>query len=542
MSSMPPNIPPNMPPGGGVPPPYDSKTQWRAYREQQKAAWRAQRDAWRAQRHTWKANYIGFYGPRVPSVIGPILLVGAGVIALLVISGRLDAGAFWAWYGQWWPLLLIGAGVALLGEWALDMRRKVPVRRSGSFIGILIFLGILGAMAAAHNHFYMGPFHGDFGDGDFFNTFGLPEHDMDRPLLNTQVPANASIDIQNPRGDVSITASDQPNVTVEAHEVAYAGSDEAAKKIFDAEAPSVKVNGATVTIQSQSNDRGRVNLSVAVPRTAHVTVNAGWDNVTASGLGGGIDITARGDVHLSSIAGPVVAHFVSGRHDVFAAQDVQGDITLEGNVDDITLSDIKGGISQSGDIPGDVSMANVTGPVHLHTSVTTLDAAALPGDLTLNDDDLRIAGAKGQVRVTTHSKDVDLSRIDGDTIVEDRDGAIRIEVAGNYNVEAKNSKGDVEITLPPDASAMVSGRTHNGDVVTDLPIAFSGGVDKAFTARIGGGVARIVLSTDNGDLHINKGSAMPAATPAPAATAAPNAPNERHLKSSKTLPAQPVTQ
>jgi hypothetical protein len=531
-----------MPPGGGVPPPYDSKTQWRAYREQQKAAWRAQRDAWRAQRHTWKANYIGFYGPRVPSVIGPILLVGAGVIALLVISGRLDAGAFWAWYGQWWPLLLIGAGVALLGEWALDMRRKVPVRRSGSFIGILIFLGILGAMAAAHNHFYMGPFHGDFGDGDFFNTFGLPEHDMDRPLLNTQVPANASIDIQNPRGDVSITASDQPNVTVEAHEVAYAGSDEAAKKIFDAEAPSVKVNGATVTIQSQSNDRGRVNLSVAVPRTAHVTVNAGWDNVTASGLGGGIDITARGDVHLSSIAGPVVAHFVSGRHDVFAAQDVQGDITLEGNVDDITLSDIKGGISQSGDIPGDVSMANVTGPVHLHTSVTTLDAAALPGDLTLNDDDLRIAGAKGQVRVTTHSKDVDLSRIDGDTSVEDRDGAIRIEVAGTYNVEAKNSKGDVEITLPPDASATVSGRTHNGDVVTDLPIAFSGGEDKAFTTRIGGGAAHIVLSTDNGDLHIRRGSAAPAATPAPAATAAPNAPNERHLKSSKTLPAQPVTQ
>jgi hypothetical protein len=62
------------------------------------------------------------------------------------------------------------------------------------------------------------------------------------------------------------------------------------------------------------------------------------------------------------------------------------------------------------------------------------------------------------------------------------------------------------------------------------------------SGRIGGGAARIVLSSDNGDLHIKKGSAILPDAPLPAATAQPNAPNERHLKSSKTLPAQPVTQ
>ena len=97
---------------------------------------------------------MGTYGPRVPSIVGPIILVGVGVIALLIMSGHIDAGTFWAWYGQWWPLLLIGAGLALLGEWALDMHRKTPVRRSGGFIGILIFLAFLGAISAAHNHFW----------------------------------------------------------------------------------------------------------------------------------------------------------------------------------------------------------------------------------------------------------------------------------------------------------------------------------------------------------------------------------------------------
>jgi DUF4097 and DUF4098 domain-containing protein YvlB len=514
--------------------------QWRAYREQQKAAGRAQREAWRAQRHAWKANYVGTYGPRVPSMVGPIILVAVGVIALLVISGHLDASTFWEWYGRWWPLLLIGAGLALLGEWALDMRRKTPVRRSGNFIGILIFLAFLGAISAAHNHFFMGPDHFDFGPEGFFSNFGMPEHDSDQPVDSRQIPANASIEIRVPRGDVSITASDQSDLEVRAQEVAYANSDSSAKKIFDQEAAHVTVNGSAVLIESQNNGRGRVNLTIAVPRTAHVTVNAEWDSVTASGLGSGIDITARGDIHLSQITGPVVAHFVHGKHDVFAAQDIQGDVTLEGDVNDITVSNVKGGLSQNGDIPGDVSMENVSGPVHLRTSVTTADVAALPGELTLNDDDLRIIGATGQVHVATRSKDVDLSQVAGDSRVEDRDGDIRIELAGTYGVEANNSKGDVEITLPPNASATVNGHTHNGEVISDFTLAISGDEDKTVSGRIGSGAAHIELSADNGDLHIKKGSAVP--PPAPAVPAAPDAPNARHLKSPKAPPAQPVTQ
>ena len=107
MSSVPPSMPP-----GGTPPrttrPYDPKTQWRVYREQQKAAWRAQRDAWKAQRYAARAGYVGgAYVPRVPSIVGPVLLIGVGIIALLIVTGHLVAVDFWSWYGHWWPLLLI---------------------------------------------------------------------------------------------------------------------------------------------------------------------------------------------------------------------------------------------------------------------------------------------------------------------------------------------------------------------------------------------------------------------------------------------------
>ena len=73
------SVPPNVPPGG-----YDPRTQWRVYREQQRAAWRAQRDAWKAQQYAYKAKYHHAYGPRVPSVVGPLILVAIGIVWLLI--------------------------------------------------------------------------------------------------------------------------------------------------------------------------------------------------------------------------------------------------------------------------------------------------------------------------------------------------------------------------------------------------------------------------------------------------------------------------
>ena len=530
--------PPFTPPGGGVPP-YDPRTQWRVYREQQKAAWRAQRDAWKAQRHAWKAGYGGTYVPRVPSIVGPIILVGIGIVGLLIYSGHISASNFWSWYGHWWPLLLIAAGVALLGEWALDMRRTTPVHRGGGFVGVLILLALLGLAASGWNGFW-GPMRADWGnhdDNNFFNFFGQPERDQDQQVLNVQIPANAVVQIENPRGDVSVTTGAGNNVQVQAHEVAYADSDSSAKKIFDAEQAHVTVSGNTVLVKSDSNDSGRLNLSVTVPKTAQVTVESGHGDVTAAGLGNGATITSsHGDVRLSTIQGSVQVHFSNDRGD-FSAHQVNGDLTADGNCNDLTFSEVKGKVTLNGEIFGDVHLENIAGPIHLHTSVTELQLAMLPGDLTLNSDDLRVTEAKGEVRVTTREKDVDLSQIYGDTYVSNSRGQISVEPAGNYSVEARSGKGDVEVTLPPDASANVDGHTHNGDIVSDFALLINGDESKSVSGRIGSGQSKISLNADVGDLRIKKGSGFPPAPPA-----APASPNAPHLKAPKAPPEQPVTQ
>ena len=119
-------------------------------------------------------------------------------------------------------------------------------------------------------------------------------------------------------------------------------------------------------------------------------------------------------------------------------------------------------------------------------------------------------------------------------------GQISIEPAGNYSIEAQSGKGDVEVTLPPDASADVDGRTHNGDIVSDFPLVINGEESKTVSGRIGSGQAKVSLIADVGDLRIKKGRDFRPRRQPPPAPAAPNAP---HLKPPKTpVPEAPVTQ
>ena len=532
MSSVPPNTPP-----GGVPP-YDPHTQWRIYREQQRAAWRAQRDQWKAQRHAWKAGVAGPYIPRVPSIVGPVILISVGIIAMLIYAGRIDASSFWDWYGKWWPLLLIVAGLAMLGEWAVDIKRTTPVRRGGNFVGLLILLAVIGVFAAFAHHNWDWMRNG-FGDNDdFWNSLGRPQHDLDQTVLNTQIPSNGVVNIDDPRGDLSITAADGENVQVQAHEIAYADSDDKAKKIFDAEAAHVTVSGNTVLVKSAGHTDGRVNLTVIVPRSAQVTVNAGHGDVTAAGLGNGANLTAQhGDIHMNTITGSVQVHFSTDKGD-FSAHQVTGDITADGRCNDLTLSEVKGRVALNGDIFGEVHMENLSGPVHLHTSVTDLEFGSLPGDMTMDQEDLRVTEAKGNVRVTTHSKNVDLTQIYGDTYVEDRDADISIAPAGPYSIQATSSsgQGNVSIALPPNASATIDGRTHNGDIVSDYPLDITGDESKTVTGRIGGGASKVVVTTAVGDVRITKGTGFadqaeaPEKPERPEQPEKPETPNAKHLK------------
>jgi DUF4097 and DUF4098 domain-containing protein YvlB len=556
MPPPPPGNPPGRPPGPpygppppGTPPygaPYgpSQRDYWRYQKDQNRAAWRAQRDAWKVQRDILRAQNRA---TRVPSVAGPIILIAVGVIALLLITGRLDADLFWTMMEKWWPMLLIGLGLVALAEWAIDLRREnPPARRFGGYVWLIVLLVILGTGGAGWHHWW-GPLRAQFGDDNdnFFNAFGQPQHDLDQAVLNTQIPANAQVEVQNPRGDVNISAGEGAEIGVRAHQVAFTNSDSEAKKIFDSQQAHVTVSGNAVLVKVDGNSSGRTNLTITVPRSASVNVNTGHGGLTVAGLGGNVDAQVQhGDMEATAIHGHVHVH-ISNNGD-FSAHDIQGDVTVEGNGGDLTISDIHGKVVMQGDFTGDTHLERADQAVHFHSSRTDLEMARLPGDLSLDGDSLHATQVMGPVRVVcSRSKDIEMSQVFGDTHIEDRDARVELGMAGAYPVDVKDEKGDVEVSLPPGINQSVDARTHNGDIVSDFPLEISGDENKTMTGNIGRGGPRLTLYTEHADLRLRKGDEASAVPPPPAPPKAPNAPNPPgvpHLKSSNSEAAKTVAQ
>jgi DUF4097 and DUF4098 domain-containing protein YvlB len=546
MASQPPTPPPGQPYGG---PPFggDPRDYWRFQKEQRKAAWRAQRAQWKAQQDILRAQRRA---NRVPSIAGPILLIGVGIIFLLVMTGRLDGEFVWNWYKHWWPVLLIGLGLVALAEWALDMRRDQPrMRGFGGYVALVILLAILGATGSGFDHFW-GSIRDNMGDdgNDFFSALGQPEHDQDQPVLNSTVPANAQVEIQNPHGDISISAADGNQISVTAHQVAYASDDREANKIFDSQKAQVTVTGDAVLVKVDGNSNGKTNLVVTVPRTASVNVNSGRGGVTIAGLAGNVDATVEhGDLETTAIEGHVHAHL---SHDGdFSAHDVKGDLSVDGSGGDLTLTDLHGAVTVQGDY-SNVHVERADQPLHFHSSRTDMELARLPGDLSLSLESLHATEIVGPVRVTTHSKDIELNQVYGETHIEDRDGRVELGLAGSYPAEVKNEKGDVDITLPPGAAVTVDGTTNNGDIVSDFPLQISGDDDKRVTGNIGRGGPKLLLSTEHADLHIRRGTESISPTPPSistppkvgAAPQPPAPPGVPHLKVSRGESSKPISQ
>jgi hypothetical protein len=506
----------------------------------------SQRDAARAQRYYRRSL-------RRPSMLGPLVLIVVGVVALLVETDKLNAFHVWDWYVRWWPLLLIGVGVLSLGEWWLDGRRGNIGRRShGGLVALIICLAILGYVFSQTSHLHnMHLFgHGVDEDDVFAHLFGQ-EHDADRNL-NRQIPAGALVDIQVPHGDVTVTASGDDQIHVQAHEVVYAANDRDARRNLDALSPQLTVEGKNVTLRSADSNDGRADLTIEIPNGAMPTVTAGHGDVTIEGVAGDGKISAdRGDVKVDNLGGGVQVHMGKGD---FTAHAVSGELALQGRLDDVSISEVQGKVALDGDFFGDTDLAHIAAPVHFHSSRTNIEVVSIPGDLSIDSGDLQLNNATGPARISTSAKDVECAGILGDLHVEDGDGDISVAaVAPLGTLEIHNRNGAIHLTVPQGAGFQLQATARNGNIQSklDLPV-HSAGEGESVSGSVGAGGPKIELVADHGDIEITgmEGLAAPPEPPAapvpPTPPAPPGSKPMRHLRPSKSSSGeaseQPVVQ
>jgi hypothetical protein len=507
-----------------VPPPgYDARAQRRYFRDQA----RAQRDAIRAQ-----AQQVRYQmrSQRRGSILAPLLLIAIGVLFLLMQTGTINRHNFWAWYGHWWPLLLVIAGVVVLAEWAFDQYSlrdpgRPAYRRSigGGVVFLLILLGVTGVFAGHAVGFHPwdnGWFNGFQLGPDGLDEFMGDKHESDQ-TVDVAFPAGSTLNVVNPRGDVTISGtSDDNTVHIACHKQIYTRTDSEADSRAQQFVPQTNTDGSAIKVTMPKMDGARADLILTVPASATTSVNTNRGDIHVVSIKAPVSAIANhGDIELSAITGAVTAHINSGSSSI-TAHSIGGGIKIEGHAGDVNVSDITGSVALSGDFFGTIHIGKIAGPIHFHTSRTDFQLARLDGEIEISPNSgLSADQAVGPVVLTTRDRNINLERFAGDVSVTNRNGTINLTAAPTIgNITLENRNGSIKTTLPERANFSVQANTTDGNIDTDLQVT-AGGTEnhKSVTGSIGSGGPQIRIATTNGDISIHRAeiAAMPPMPPAP---------------------------
>src|SRR5262249_43537226 len=156
----------------------------------------------------------------------------------------------------------------------------------------------------------------------------------------------------------------------------------------------------------------------------------------------------RGDVTLEDVKGDAS---LTLRHGSVRADEVTGDVSVEGRLNDTTLSNVGGAARLNGEFTGAMKLSKVAKGVQFTSSRTDLRFTKLDGEMTMDLGELRANALAGPFSIVTRSKDIHLDDIAGDVKVENSNGEVEIHAAGKLPlgaIEIQNRKGEVQLTVP----------------------------------------------------------------------------------------------
>jgi len=479
--------------------------------------------------------------PRVPpvyrgrrSLTGPVILIAIGVIFLLSNLHVIHGWQVWAWFGHWWPVLLILWGVTALVEHASAQRMGYRTRHLGVLgIVLLIVLVVVGVTAHYTSNANWGNVRDQLqmDDDDLGGIFGSPYTYED--TLGQSFPANGDLRVVCDRGTLNITPSEDNQIHVVVHKKLYAHQESDANKYNEGTKPQITVNGTSVLLNANTDGAGdhgvTADMDISVPAGAAVDIASKRGDVTINERKAGVKISLQhGDVALSDISGAVQVNLEKGS---VRATQINGDVDISGRVDSVTLEDVSGAARLNGDFYEDVRLSKIAKTVTFKTSRSDMQFASIPGDMDIASDQVRGNELSGPSRVVTSSKDIHLEDVSGDLEVQSNNGGVEITTgskgpAGKMNITTEH--GDVAVTLdgktPPDK---VNVATQHGDVTLTVgsglgfqvsAVTGKGDISSEFDAvkvndnngssrangTVGNGGSKLQVATETGDIKIAK--------------------------------------
>ena len=344
-----------------------------------------------------------------------------------------------------------------------------------------------------------------------------------RTLAQT-FPAGGSLEVYNPRGDVTISGtSDDNQIHIILHKEIYTRTDSDAGAKAQQLSPKITSDGNTLRFALPAIEGAHADIIITLPAASSTTVTSNQGDIHFSGLKGAVKATANhGNLEISDITGPVTA-YIQNSDSNFSASTVNGPVTLEGKGGDITISDVTGLVGIQGDFFGNIHLERVRSGFKFHSSRTDFQIARLDGDADFTEHDLSADQAVGPIILSTRNRNVTFDRVTGDVNITNKNGKVDITSAppvGNITVENRN--GEVNLTLPDQAAFHVDAETSDADIENDFALPITGnGSKKWITGTVGKGTSTIKITTTQEDVSLKRATVTPLAPLAPIAPLPP---------------------
>ena len=504
----------------------DSREQRRAQRQQARSE-RKQRRTQRKQEHSTRLQARSFLSQqrrslRRTSLLGPLLLLTLGFTALLVRAGHPPLAAFLSWYGHWWPLLFIFAGMFLLVEWACDFflltaaTPAVPRRFGAGATLLLLALALFGA--GVHSVRQAQTLFGNdvhLGLGDFEEL--LAQKHESTKTVDAAFPAGTRLAIDNPHGNITLNgAATDGQIHIVVNKQIYTDSDSDATQEEQQLDPQIALADGTLQVTVPKLVGASADLTVTLPASAPTNLNAQHGSVDISDLHAPVNITAdHGDITCKTITGAITAQ-ISHNGSSFTAHDITGDVNVHGHAQDLTLTDVNGQVDLEGEFFGNTHLERLHGPVAFRTHRTQLTLGQLLGQLDISPDS-ELTGDRivGPTLLRTSSRNVTLQRMAGQVSVTNSRGSVDITSSAPLgDIDVQNRDGAVTVTLPEQAGLTLDAATHGGRIDSDLALSpTTQGGNQTLQGTVRGGGAKVTIRTSHLDIDIHQGNIRPPAEP-----------------------------
>jgi len=414
---------------------------------------------------------------------------------------------------HWWPLLLIFLGLAKLYENTSGRSVEAGASRiTGGeiflIIGLLVLVGIVISIDTVKDKI-----HGENFD---FGGFGKTAYDYDLDVAPKPIAANARVVVRATRGDVTVRASDQHEISVSGKKRVRAWDQRDAEKISNRVSVEVAQNGDGYEIRptgSGTNDSDLgLDMDIVVPKKSPLTIRSEKGDIQISDIVGPVMINGmNGDADLHNISGDVN---IDMRHGDVKIGDTKGDIKLSGKGGEVDVNDATGSLTVDGEFYGPIRADKIARGVRYISQRSDLTLTQLGGHLELGSGNLEIADAPGNLQLRTNRYDLDIENVGGKAKIDNRDGRVELRYSSppKDDIEITDTNATISLSLPASSSFEIIADCHSCDINSDFSAATlskssSGSGDNHLVGTYGNGrPTKISLKTSYGSISLRETS------------------------------------